>query len=113
MKPCWKPLGHEGGGSELGGPRPDIDLPTFHRLDHAMVLGRSAIAARQDGSLAAVDIRVEQRNVVVDQANEDQLAALLEQVRQAGTDVLVTGSSFFSSKDPSVEVMILKGHKVA
>ena len=45
-----------------------------------LVLGRNAVAARQDGGLAAVDVRVEQGNVVVDQPDENQLAALLKQV---------------------------------
>ena len=34
-------------------------------------------------------------------------------VREAGTDVLVSGSSFFASDDPALEVMVFKGHKIA
>ncbi|HUZ17988.1 MAG TPA: ribulose-phosphate 3-epimerase [Spirochaetia bacterium] len=37
----------------------------------------------------------------------------VERVREAGTDVLVTGSSFFSAPDPATEVLILRGQRVA
>lgn len=35
-----------------------------------------------------------------------------ERVREAGTDVLITGSSFFSAEDPTFEVMTLRGNRV-
>jgi len=35
-----------------------------------------------------------------------------EKIRQAGADILVSGSSFFSSKFPEEEVLFLKGYKV-
>lgn len=34
-------------------------------------------------------------------------------VREAGTDVLISGSSFFAAEDPSLEVMLFKGQKFA
>ncbi len=36
-----------------------------------------------------------------------------EAVREAGTDVLISGSSFFAAPDPSLEVMLFKGQKFA
>ena len=30
-------------------------------------------------------------------------------VREAGTDVLISGSAFFSASDPQAEIMALKG----
>jgi hypothetical protein len=40
-----------------------------------MVLSRSAVAARQDGGLATVEVRVEQGNVIVDQPDNAHLRA--------------------------------------
>ena len=39
--------------------------------------------------------------------NRDTAAA----VREAGTDVLISGSSFFASEDPALEVSFFKGHQ--
>lgn len=36
-----------------------------------------------------------------------------ESVREAGTDVLISGSSFFAAPDPGLEVMLFKGQKFA
>ena len=47
-----------------------------------MVLGRGAVAARKQGGLASMEVRIEQGNAVVDQAHENQRAALLEQVNR-------------------------------
>ncbi|HUX22259.1 MAG TPA: ribulose-phosphate 3-epimerase [Spirochaetia bacterium] len=35
-----------------------------------------------------------------------------EAVREAGTDVLISGSSFFAAEDPALEVMLFKGQKI-
>ena len=80
MEPGGKALVHGGARGALGGPRGYIDPAGLHQFEGAMVFGRSGVAAGEDRGFAAVEIGIEQRDMVVDEADEDQLTALLEQL---------------------------------
>ena len=58
-KPQRKSLPHNVGTGALGRPRRDVDLPALHVLEDAMVLSGRAVAARQKGRLAPVEVGIE------------------------------------------------------
>ena len=80
VQPRGKPFAEAMRTNTLDGPSRDINPPALHIFEDAMMFGRGAVAARQDRHLAPVKFRVEEGNVVVDQADEDQFATLLEEL---------------------------------
>src|SRR5690242_19509583 len=77
MQPERKPLLLRLRADVVGGPGGHVHAPGLHAVEHAMVLGGGAVADREDGGLAAVQVGIEQGNTIVDQPDEDQRAALL------------------------------------